>query len=160
MGTRRCQLPILGLVAAMVLSHPPAHAHGVPPRFAAVMAEIGHRFTSLGEALKAKNDDLARYQARQVADLFERDLALATPPRPLFGMELEPLRRSFLEGPFATLRNSVEAHDVAAATRAFEATVVACNECHRTTGIAFVVVPGLGTSSRTTKSKVRTSPPR
>ncbi|MFN7951316.1 MAG: hypothetical protein U0610_06300 [bacterium] len=160
MQPHRRRFALVISAAVLVLQPVPARAHGVPPRFAAVMAEIGTRFASLATALTAKNDDLARYQVRQIAELFERDLALATPPRPLYGMDLEPLRRAFLEGPLAALRDAVEAHDGAAAARTFQAAATACNDCHRTTGVAFWVVPGLSPPARTTKSKVSTSPAR
>lgn len=120
-----------------------ARAHGIPPRLATVMTEIGARFASLGGAIAARDDDLARYQARQLAELLERDLVLATPPRPLYGMDLEPLRTGFRDGAWRALQNAVDNHDLAAASTAFDAAALACNDCHRTTGVPFLAVPGL-----------------
>lgn len=159
-----------------------AHAHGIPPRLATLMTEVGERFTSLGGAIVERNDDLARYQVRQISEILERDLVLALPPRPLYGMDLDPLRTTFREGPWRALRNAVDNHDLAAAATAYDETAAACNECHRTTGVPFITVPGLppppkatakgrkpaakgaaqpaGSAPATTKSKVETAPPR
>lgn len=172
---------VLG-VTAVVLAASLARAHGIPPRLAALMGEIGERFTSLGGAIVERNDDLARYQVRQISEILERDLVLALPPRPLYGMDLDPLRTTFREGPWRALRNAVDNHDLAAAATAYEETARACNECHRTTSVPFLAVPGLppppkGTAKgrkpaakgaaqpaasapATTKSKVESTPPR
>ncbi len=152
-ATRARPTPVFGLTLAwaLVLAFAiAAHAHGIPPRLAGVMAEVGERFASLGAAIASRNDDLARYQVRQISELLERDLVLALPPRPLYGMDLDPLRSAFREGPWRALRNAVDNHDLAAAATAFEETAAACNECHRTTSVPFLTVPGLPQSPKTT----------
>ena len=119
------------------------------------------RFASLGGAIAARDDDLARYQVRQIAEILERDMVLATPPRPLYGMDLEPLRTGFRDGPWRALQNAVDNHDLGAAVTTFEGAAAACNECHRTTGVPFLTVPGLPAapkaSGKTRKPATKTS---
>lgn len=178
---RRFVVPALtGLLLGLAATE--THAHGIPPRLATVMTEVGERFASLGGAIAARDDDLARYQVRQIGELLERDLVLATPPRPLYGMDLEPLRTGFRDGPWRALQNAVDNHDLGAAATAFDAAAAACNGCHRTTGVPFLTVPGLPAAPKasgkarkpaaktsaqpapsapaTTKSKVETTPAR
>lgn len=118
-------------------------AHNLPPRYPAVMTEIGARFDRLRQAIVARDADRARYELRQITTLFNRDLLMSEPPRNLPGMDLDPGRRKFVADTLPALEDPLATKDWKRATEAFQSAVAACKDCHQTTGVAFIEIQAL-----------------
>lgn len=109
-------------------------------RYGVVMSEIGRRFELLGKAARARRWELADYQLRELKEAVDDDLPRAAPPREPSAADLKALTRNF-EAPLGELSAALLRRDPWAVAQSFDHTANACNNCHQSTGHAFIEVP-------------------
>lgn len=135
-----CLLPACSSSAsrpAPSVAAPPAGT----PRYGEVMADIAHRYELAGRAARARRWELAAYELSELKEAFEDDLPRAALPREPSNADLKSLARSF-EVPLGELQAALLRKDAWAASEAFSHAANACNNCHRSSGHAFLEVPG------------------
>jgi mono/diheme cytochrome c family protein len=118
----------------------PAPAEG--PRYGALMAEVGTRFERMGRAARAGRFELAEFERGEIEEIFEEDLPKAEPPRESAGVNLAGVAQAFAQTNLPDLKKAIESTDPSAIKRAYALAAETCNGCHRTSGHAFVEIPG------------------
>jgi hypothetical protein len=116
---------------------PPAPA---PPRYGAVMAEVGRRFELCGRAARSGRFELAEYQLGELEELVA-DLPRAEPPRESARVDLVPIARAFAVEAPPRLAGALKARDAAALAAAWREVAARCNACHQASGHRFIEVP-------------------
>jgi hypothetical protein len=112
------------------------------PRYGELMAEVGHRFETMGRAAKAHRYELATFELDELGEVFEEDLPHAERPKVPTEVNLEGLAEAFHRTHPPELRAALERHDLAAFAKAFARAADTCNGCHKVTGHAFIEIPG------------------
>jgi mono/diheme cytochrome c family protein len=118
----------------------PAPAEG--PRYGALMAEVGTRFERMGRAARSGRFELAEFERGELEEIFEEDLPKAEPPRESAGVNLAGVAQAFAQTNLPDLKKAIESKDRTAIERAYALASETCNGCHRTSGHAFIEIPG------------------
>jgi mono/diheme cytochrome c family protein len=118
----------------------PAPAGG--PRYGALMAEVGTRFERMARAAQARRFELAEFERGEIEEIFEEDLPKAEPPRESAGVNLAGVAQAFAQTNLPDLKKAIESKDPSAIKRAYALASETCNGCHRTSGHAFIEIPG------------------
>jgi hypothetical protein len=140
-------LGLPGLVAAGDNAGPPsggtkAVASAEPqPRYGELMSEVGHRFETMGRAVKAHRYELAAFQLDELEEVFEEDLPRAERPKVPTEVNLNGLAEAFRTTHPPELDAAIKAHDQRAFAKAFGRAAETCNGCHKATGHPFIEVP-------------------
>lgn len=126
-------------LAALVLAacaQPPPPAKPVHRRGGELMIEVGTRYPRLPREIAAGSWELAAYDVHEMRETFEDDLL----PRSWNdNPTMQHEAKTFLAGPLAALEASARTRD-AGWRAAFDATTKACNACHATAHVAFIVI--------------------
>lgn len=108
-------------------------------RYGEVMQAVGRRYELAGRAIAVEQWELASYALNELDEELEALPSARQPPE--VQNDLALIAGTFADTNLPALRQAVTARDVAAANAAYAAVAVACNNCHRTAGMAFLVVP-------------------
>jgi cytochrome c556 len=130
-----------------VENHPPVCVGAEPapaegPRYAALMAEVGTRFERMGRAARAGRFELAEFERGEIEEIFDEELPKAELPRESAGVNLAGVAQAFAQTNLPDLKKAIESKDPSAIKRAYALASETCNGCHRTSGHAFVEIPG------------------
>jgi hypothetical protein len=116
-------------------------SHGVakaPPRLGEAMWEAGWRFQRAGQAARAGRWDLARYDIKELDEVFRDDVARAESDE---RVDIHKMAREFSAAQIPPLDAAVRAHDMPGFQAALVAAAKSCNDCHRVTGKPFIEIP-------------------
>jgi hypothetical protein len=106
-----------------------------------VMVQVARRFEIAGRAANANRFELAEFEAGEIQELFETDVARAELPKEGPTAHIPAMAKAFLEANAPELRTSAAAKDPTAFAAAFQRAASACNACHRASAKAFIQVP-------------------
>lgn len=128
---------LLAVGASALLAQDPSQAQidaikGVLPKFAIPMREVGDRFQDMYFAAKGGNWGLAAYMSKYM------DKAMG--PASLTKPAEYPVWRAFYDDTFAPVNKAIAAQDLKAFTAAYDATIKACNQCHKSMDYGFISV--------------------
>jgi cytochrome c556 len=130
-------LAAAGWSAVAVAGDPPAPQL----RYGELMSEVGHRFETMGRAVKARRYGLAAFELDELGEVFEEDLPHAERPKVPTEVNLEGLAEAFRQTHPPELNAAIKAHNQAAFAKAFARAAETCNGCHKTTGHQYIEVP-------------------
>jgi hypothetical protein len=115
----------------------PAAATDPPTALANIMATIQFRHLKLAYSGKVMNWPLAGYEL----DLIQLSFDAATQLHPTVrGLPLADLVKQESAPPLADLRRAIDAKSSDGFAKAFGKLTEACNHCHRSAGVGFVVI--------------------
>lgn len=106
-----------------------------------VMVQVAQRFEIAGRAAKANRFELAEFEAGELKELFETDVARAELPKEGPTAHIPAMAKTFLEVNAPDLRSAAATRDPTAFAAAFQRAASACNACHRASAKAFIQVP-------------------
>jgi hypothetical protein len=121
-------------------------SHPAPPtaparRAGDLMIEVGARFERCQRAIAAGAWELAAYDLHELREIFDDDLL---PGKWSGNPAMQHDAHAFIVGPLSQLEAAARVRDRAAWDSAHAATVTACNACHATAHVGFLVVDGSG----------------
>ncbi|MGE5094131.1 MAG: hypothetical protein ACM3SO_03275 [Betaproteobacteria bacterium] len=108
---------------------------GVLPKFAIPMREVGDRFQNMYYAAKGGNWALAAYMSKYMNG--------AMTPAKVTKAEEYKVWKSFYEGAFDPVNKAIQAKDLKAFNREYNAVIESCNACHQSMGYGFIKVAKL-----------------
>jgi len=114
-------------------AHHDHHAHHNHPELAPFMIRNAYHFSTLYHAARAARWELAAYQIEEMEKNLTKAMAEAGP--------FAPFLKDFLKDYVEPLEQTVAAKNVEQFRTAFQATVDGCNDCHKATKHAFIVIP-------------------
>lgn len=121
----------------------PAPAAAARESMGNVMVTVGRRFETAGRAGAAGRWELADFEAGELEELFEADVPSAAPPKEGPTGHLAALAKAFHDAHPPALKKAAQAKDAKAYAAAFAAAAAACNDCHKASEKAFIVVPAV-----------------
>ncbi len=110
-------------------------------RYGELISEVGHRFETMGRAVKAHRYELAAFELDELDEVFEEDLPHAERPKVPTEVNLNGLADAFRVTHPPELGAAIKARNQAAFAKAFARAAETCNGCHKATGHAFIEVP-------------------
>jgi len=122
---------------------PPLAAAAPPSSLGNVMVQAGRRFEVAGRAAQAGRFELAKFEAEELGELFERDVPHASMPDEGPTVHILPMAKLFLETHVPELEKAAESKDLAAFRGAFERAAAACNACHTASAKRFIEIPSI-----------------
>jgi len=139
--------PVMALADTPPKELPPGQAAdgGAPTapqwRYGELMSEVGHRFETMGRAVKAHRYELAAFELDELQEIFEEDLPHAERPKLPTEVNLDGLAEAFRMTHPPELGAAIKAHHQAGFAKAFARAAETCNGCHKATGHPFIEVP-------------------
>jgi len=106
-----------------------------------VMADVARRFEIAGRAAVANRFELAEFEADELGELFEEDVAHAELPKEGPTAHIPAMADAFLKTNVPDLKKAAASKDKRAFADAFARAATACNGCHQASQKAFIQVP-------------------
>jgi hypothetical protein len=135
-------VPLAALWPLLVQADPPPKEPAPQLRYGELMSEVGHRFETMGRAVKAHRYELAAFELDELEEVFDEDLPHAERPKVPTEVNLDGLADAFRKTHPPELDDALKAHNQAAFAKAFARAAETCNGCHKVTGHPYIEVPG------------------
>jgi hypothetical protein len=130
-------------LASCSRAEPPPPAAVARESLGNVMVAVGRRFETAGRAGAAGRWELADFEASELEELFEDDVPAAAPPKEGPTAHLPAMAKAFTGAQPPALKKAAQAKDAKAFAAAFAQAAAACNDCHKASEKAFIVVPAV-----------------
>jgi hypothetical protein len=137
------RISLAALVFLLSACSPDKPPEQEPPEIGQVMMENGRRFELSGRAATNGRWEFSEYEAHEMQELFEGDLADALLPPDCNDQIAEAMFNSLERTYIPALATAAHRRDRAAYDRAFRDAATTCNGCHSACRVQFVEVPSV-----------------
>jgi DNA-binding beta-propeller fold protein YncE len=111
--------------------------------FGEVMVDVGRRFEMSGRAALAGRFGLARFEVKELEEMFEDDVPAANLPKEGPTAHIPTMAKALLTTNLPELQKAAATGDRKTFDEAFKNTSAACNSCHLASAKGFIEVPSI-----------------